>query len=368
MEPEQHLGPPELLVVDMVRLVVHHDQVRNGGDPLEQGTGEPTVVADRSVSEQRLHRVRRFAGLRTGVELLDVGQEQVADARRLAGLPAQDHPLVELPLPGRWDQREPSEDSIGLEVLPQSLVNDHIRRHDQEVRRERRARDQPAMEVRPDDGHRHEPGLAGAGGHSDGIAPESRKRQILGLLSHPGQVPADSAPAPHGRCDPRRLLDDLRAVWFPVSFDQLRRIALAEYLHQPGQRFDGLPLAEVEPERRAETRDLVLVLEPVTEEIAGDLGRAGIAVLPPAVHRLPEARDQHQVARAAAGIVHPPACLDHFVLHQEGARRLPRPPPGNLGQRAVVGNGRRGHGQRTSRSKAREVSLPKMSTALTSTR
>ena len=70
--------------------------------------------------------------------------------------------------------------------------------------RELRTGHTPFVEVRPDHGHRHDPGFPRAGGHLEGVAPQVLRGQILHALSLQfWHIPTELAPPVH-----RGLVDE----------------------------------------------------------------------------------------------------------------------------------------------------------------
>ena len=246
------------------------------------------------------------------------------------------------------------------------LVDDHVRRHDQEVRGQLRARHPLLVEAGPDDRHRHHPGLARAGGHLEGEAAQVLGRQVLQPLGvQLRHVAAQLPPPVHRGLEGDVLGEEVLLEDGRVRLDQLLRVALAGDLDQPDQRLDRLALAEVVAEGHAEAGDLVVLVEPVLKQPPRDLGGALVAARAPGVHRRADLRDQQQPARPAAGRLLAPAGRRRVVLDEVRRGLLPRPPARDLGQVLVVGDDGPGHGYFTSTSKACEVSLPKMSITLT---
>ena len=128
------------------------------------------------LAEQRLDGVlRRPPLIARLVKLVNVGEEEVVGRVGLGSLAAENHLLRERAAPLRRDERQLVEDPVGGEVALQPLVHDHVRSDDQEVGGQLRARHPLFVEPGPDDGHRHDPGLARAGGHL-----ESEAAQVFG--------------------------------------------------------------------------------------------------------------------------------------------------------------------------------------------
>ncbi len=230
-------------------------------------------------------------------------------------------------------ERQLVEDAVAGEVLLQPLVDDDVRRDDQEVGRQVRARHTLLVEVRPDDRHRHDPGLAGAGGHLEGEAAQVLGREILHALAVQFRhVAAELPPAVHRGLELDVVGEQVLLEHRRVGLDQLLRVALAGDLDQPDQRLDRLALAEVVAERDGEAGDLVVLLEPVLEQPPRDVGRAGVAGCAPCVDRCADLWHEQQAARSAAGGLLPPARRRRVVLHQ--VRRSASPTGGGRGSRA----------------------------------
>ena len=132
---EQRPAPGQFLVVHVMRLVVHHHQIRERLDPFQHGTpGGPREVLRRFLSQQRLDGVRGSPGIVVRlVELVDVGEKQIPRRRGFGGLAAQDHLLGEAALPLRRNQRQPVEDIVVAEVPFEPLIDDHVGGDDEEV-------------------------------------------------------------------------------------------------------------------------------------------------------------------------------------------------------------------------------------------
>ncbi len=325
--------------MDVVGLVVEDHEVLERLDSLQHGALASRQVLDRLLTQQCVDRVLRCP-LRVArlVELMDVGEEEVARGVRLRGFAAQDHLRLERP-PFRGNEREVSEDVVAGEVPLQPLVDDYVRRDDQEVGGKLRPGHALLVEVRPDHRHRDHPGLARAGGHLEGEAAQVLRRQVLDALAvQLRHVAADLPPAVHGGLELDVLRKQVLLEDRGVGLDQLLRVALAGNLDQPDERLDRLPLAEVVAERHREARHLVVLVEPVFEQPPGDVRRARVALLPPCVHRRADLRHQQQSARPSARGVLPPARRRCVVLHQERGRLLPRTAAGDLGQVLVVGD------------------------------
>ena len=96
MDREERLAPGQVLVVDVVGLVVEHDEVLQRLEPLQHralaGSGQ---ILARLLAQQRLDRIlRRPFLIARFVELVDVGKKEVARCVRLGGLSAQNHLLL----------------------------------------------------------------------------------------------------------------------------------------------------------------------------------------------------------------------------------------------------------------------------------
>ena len=95
------MAPGEVLIVDVMGLVVEHDEVLEAFYALEHGGLVGGKVGGRLAAEERFDGVFRgpffLAGL---VELLDVAEEQVGRRVGFGALAAEDHLLVPDPLRG----------------------------------------------------------------------------------------------------------------------------------------------------------------------------------------------------------------------------------------------------------------------------
>ena len=182
-DAEQRPRPLQVVVVNVMRLVVDDHHVLKRLDALQHGA---LVQGCQVLLRLRAKRGRDWVlrlPLRVAlIELLNVGQEQVAGGVGLGSLAAHDNFERKGTAPLGRKQRQLAEYPVRAEVLLQSLVNDHVRRDDQEVGRHLRALHHPSVEVRPSDCHRHDPGLPGAGRHLGGVTSEVLRRQVL--LAH----------------------------------------------------------------------------------------------------------------------------------------------------------------------------------------
>ncbi len=215
------------------------------------------------LAEQRLDGVlRRPPLIARLVKLVNVGEEEVVGRIGIGSLAA----------PLRRDERQIVEDPVGGEVSLQPLVHDHVRRDDQEVGGQLRARHPLLVEPRPDDGHCHHPGLARAGGHLEGEAAQVFGREVLYALGvQLRHVATQLPPTVHRGLERDVFGEEVLFEDRRVGLDQLLRVALATDLDQPHQCLDRLALAKVVTEWHAETCDLVVLVEPVLEQPPRDL-------------------------------------------------------------------------------------------------
>ena len=237
------------------------------------------------------------------VQGLHVGQRQHAGCLLRHRVVAQADAQVEVGPPLGRHHGVAAEDRAALEVGPQPLVDDQVRGDHQRCRRDVVRLVAERPEIGPGDRQAHDLGLARAGRRLDHVPGVGLGRHWNCRAGEPGH--------------------------------HLGQHAGAGDLVQVDQSLDGFALGEVIAERVAVGR-LVLVEEPVFEQPPRGVADAGIVLRPPRVDLGADAGDQR-------GVAVPPAAGDG----ERVAHRLA--PTGTSTGTAVV------------------VSLPKMSTTLTST-
>src|SRR5690349_12609118 len=139
MDREQRLAPGEIFVMDGMRLVVENHEVFEGCNPFQHRAAFRQVLAvlrTQQCSKRVLWRPLLVARL---VELVDVGEEELAGSIRLGAFASEDHLKVQLS-PPRRNQWQLVENTVARKILFKPLVNDDIRRNYQEVGRKRRPR------------------------------------------------------------------------------------------------------------------------------------------------------------------------------------------------------------------------------------
>ena len=160
-----------LFAISEVLLFMEH---KGEGSPIGAKLDRPAEIGRRKgvVDQQGNFRIMRDGGDLWDIEHLEAG---IAD-----GL-ADNQPRIGLDRRAKFVQRARLYECRGdaewrcvlRQPLLQSPVHD-VRGDDEEVRREGRPRDQLPVEAGPDDRHRHDPGLPGAGRH---LAAETAQRQ-----------------------------------------------------------------------------------------------------------------------------------------------------------------------------------------------
>ncbi len=258
------------------------------------------------------------------IELMDIRQvERTARVDRRGGIAANDLHLEFRP-PFFRDAGVVLENAAIAEVVREPFVDDDIRGDQQKVRRHRGVGFAEFVEVGPDDGEAHHLRLAAARRHLRGVAGE----KVVG-----GDVGARRAVRQDGE-----IAQAARAVNF-VAEDK---------------RFDRFPLGEVPAPRQ--TADQMLLGEPPREQPQRRRRRARIARRPPRRDLLTEDGHEERIRRAARRGLRDGVRIADAMRHhidtglEDGFGRLNLPPR---------------HG--TSTFRLIVVSLPKMSTTLTTT-
>src|SRR5262249_13754817 len=142
----------------------------------------------------------------------------------------------------------------------------------------------------------------------------------------------------HGGLEHDVVGDEVALIHLGIRLDERLCVSDARNLDQPGQRLDGLALAEVVAEGDTETGHFMVFLEPVLEESPRDLGRSFVTALSPDIHRGSDLRHEQQGARTPAGLLLSPACRQGVVLDKVGSRSFPRTAPWDFREVLVVGN------------------------------
>ena len=171
VQRRQGLVPGQVFIVDMVRLVVEHHQVVQLLDPVEHGLAG-VHVPFRYIPQKRRDRIDRRGGAAiVFIDLLDIGEEQVAACRGGTRVTAHEGlQAAEVVLPFGWNDGESIEDGTGIKILPQPLVDDDVRGDNEEVGGKVASRLEAAMKPAPGDDQGHNHGLAATGGHLHRIA------------------------------------------------------------------------------------------------------------------------------------------------------------------------------------------------------
>ena len=273
------LEPRHPGIVDVVRLVVEDGQFRDVADDFAQIGPAFVGRADRlrpergeEVVAQVLVVGHRLAAL-AQEHAVDVGEEQVADPALHADVVLDVHGHLEIVAPVaavlavRRQDRVVEEDPEAVEVVPQPVQDDDVRRDQQDVPGERGVGLVELVEVAPCDQEREDLGLARTGGELEHVAGP-------GLVEHAGG---------HGA----------RAV----EAHQVDLVAHLPDVVQPDDRLDRLPLREVVAERRQRAvgvLDEVLGVEPPFEQGARRGRGAAITVVAPPLDLGANLRDQRR--------------------------------------------------------------------------
>lgn len=279
--------PRQLVVVDMVRLIIEDGEFVDLAHDLAKIDMAVGGLSRRAVAERRQEIVRqvliveRRFGDFAKIDPVDVGEEDVSrradDAHVILNV-ERNLEIVAPILAGITvirQHRVAEENAQAVEVRPEAVEHDDVRRDEKEIPRERRARLIELVEVAPRHEEREHLGLSGPGRH---FHDEARP----GLIEH---VRRNGA---------RR-----------VEPYQVMTVADAADVVEPDDGFDGLALREVIAKgalRSVGVFDKMIGLEPPVEQRLGSRRGADIAACPPLVDFLPDVGDQR---REKFGVVFP---------------------------------------------------------------
>ena len=225
------LEPRHPRIVNVVRLVVENREFGDLADDFAQ-IGAAIVGRADGLRAERVEEVlgkvvivERWLAHVTEIHAVDIGQEQIADLALDPHivLDVQRHLEVVAPvLPTVsvvGQDRIVEENAQSLEIVPQPIEHDDVRRNQKHVARKIGGGLVELVEIAPGNQQREHLGLAGAGGHL-----EYEARPVL--VEHAGRDCAGG-----------------------VESEQVELVAHPSDVVKPDHRFDGLALREVIAER-----------------------------------------------------------------------------------------------------------------------